>query len=95
MHAVRGLWMSSVRNLAGPSSNPSHIIQGEAPPNQARPPKEELNSSQDPIRERGRACAIRRGRVDGVCGAVLGTTAIRLVGVAIGEEVVRREDCEL
>ena len=38
--------MSSVRNLAGPSSNPAHIIQGEVPPNQARPPKGELNSSQ-------------------------------------------------
>jgi hypothetical protein len=33
-------------NLAGPSSNPDHIIQGEVPPNQARPPRGELNAKE-------------------------------------------------
>ena len=75
-------------NLAGPSSNPAHIVQGEVPPNQARPPRGELDSPQSPgMGEDVLLGLISRG---GVCDASLGAMAIRLVGVAISKELVYR-----
>ena len=73
-------------NLAGPSSNPAHIVQGEVPPNQARPPRGELDSPQSP----GMGEDVLLGLISGVCDASLGAMAIRLVGVAISKELVYR-----
>ena len=73
-------------NLAGPSSNPAHIVQGEVPPNQARPPRGELDSPQSP----GMGEDVLLGLISGVCDASLGAMAIRLVGVAMSKELVYR-----
>ena len=86
VHAVQSLWRRSVREPGGTFFEPCPHYQKEVPPNQARPPRGELDSPQSP--EMGEGVLLGLISRGSLCNAFLGPMAIGLVGMAVGEEVV-------